>query len=105
MSINIGKNIPERYEKIMSISANEFARSIVLLPGGADAKIAEDKYLFPLESGEVLITTTKMDDHVIKGSLLVLPRHRVRFDFREADQAARNAFVIRFDSSFQRGGG
>jgi len=105
MSINIGKDIPEKYEKIMSISRKDFGRSIVLLPGASDAEIAKDQYLFKLDKGEVLITMTKMDDHIIKGALLVLPRHRVSFDFRGTDQAARNAFIAKFDSSFQRGGG
>ncbi len=105
MSINLGKDIPERYEKIMSISRPEFARTIARLPWAESEETGEGRYGFRLDPGEVMIEVTAMGDHVIEGSLLALPRQRVSFEFKNMDQKTRNDFIAQFDSCFQRGGG
>ena len=105
MSINLGKDIAEQYEKVMSISGADFARSIARMPGAESAEIATDRYRFVLGTGAVVIHVTPMDDYVIKGALLALPRHRVSFQFTGCDQETRNDFIAQFDSRFQRGGG
>ena len=105
MSINLGKDIAETHAKIMSSSRSEFERSIARMPGAEGAETGPGQYRFTLDPGEVLITVTEIDDHVIKGSHLRFPRRRVEFKFTGATQEARNAFILQFDRTFQRGGG
>ena len=105
MSINIGRDIPETLEKLMSASANEFAKSLASLPGVKPTEIAPGQYHFVLDPGVVVITVTELEDRHIKGTLFVFPQRQVVFEFTGADQDARNSFILQFDRTFQRGGG
>ena len=105
MSINVGRDIPETLEKIMAVSASEFAKSLACLPGVKPTVIAPDQYHFALDPGEVVISVTELEDRHIKGTLFVFPQRRVVFTFKDASQETRNAFTLQFDRTFQRGGG
>ena len=105
MSINVGRDIPEIHEKLMGVSATEFAKSLACLPGVKPTVIGPDQYSFALDPGEVVINVTELEDLHIKGTLFVFPQRQVVFTFTGATQEARNAFVLQFDRTFQRGGG
>ena len=105
MSINIGRDIPDTLEKLMSASASEFAGSLARLPGAKPTEIAPGQYRFELDPGSVVITVTELEDRHIKGTLFVFPQRRVAFKFSGTTQEARNAFILQFDRTFQRGGG
>jgi hypothetical protein len=95
--------IPERVEKIMSLSPGEFSRSVsVLLASGTSA--LGHNAVIPLGSGCVSIAYEPLPA-VRLGALPDLPRARVVLTFENVTAAERADFMRRFDIAFQRGGG
>ena len=89
----------------MAVSADEFEISLGRLPVEKPTEIGPGQYRFALNPGEVVITVNELEDRHIKGTLFVFPQRRVVFEFSNATQEARNAFILQFDRTFQRGGG
>lgn len=87
----------------MSISRAEFERS---LPDAVDnvAYTVQGAVFAHQADGRCwCIELEALPDRVI--ALLRLPRHRVSFSLRGYDDAARVAWIARFQRYFQRGGG
>ena len=95
-------DLPQRVERVMSLSEQEFAQSVAaLLPLG---KFQDRIAIVPLAAGHVTITFEPLPS-VRLGQSLELPRARVVLTFAHASPDERGAFLARFDIAFQRGGG
>jgi len=92
--------------KLMSLSFDEFLRSVAVLEGeGFVRKTLLDNTLqLRAGGGLVDIQFEKLED-VRLGGLLALPRARVSLRFRDVSEDEVKKFVARFDMAFQRGGG
>ena len=93
---------PVRVEKLMSLTADEFAASLARL--GPSQNTAGDCRLFNLDGGTVTIGSAPVAG-VTLGGLLTLPRANVTLTFEGSTESARAQFLKRFDLAFQRGGG
>ena len=89
-------------ERVMSISASEFAASIALT--GAHTLNADGTVVFDIGRGRVEITFAELPG-VRLGGLLHLPRAKVCLKFRDVSPEQRTQFLRLFDVAFQRGGG
>ena len=94
--------LPFSDARTMSLSASEFAASIAKL--GAHRLTPEGHPIFILDAGSVQIRYEEAPPKLL-GGLLSLPQARVTLEFSEVSDAARTAFLNRFDIAFQRGGG
>ena len=87
----------------MSLSAQEFAASIAKL--GPHRISASGHPVFDLgERGSVEVCFAPAPSKTL-GGLLALPQAHITLAFENAADAARAAFIHRFDIAFQRGGG
>lgn len=93
--------VPELIEKMMSVSPEEFHRSMAVLDADRAPAFA---HALPCGAGRVSITFASLPA-VTLGTLLALPRARVTLRFANTTPADRAAFLSRFDLAFQRGGG
>ena len=94
---------PYSNDRIMSLSAAEFASSISLMGAGRNSYTGAK--VFELPSGTVEISYEAIAG-VRLGGLLALPRAKVSLKFSHGiTPSDRAAFVRRFDIAFQRGGG
>lgn len=105
-------------EKTMTLSAGEFARSMVAF-AGQDVVIADGHARIPVAGsggdgdaaasspapGVAEIVFHALPPRRIGGGLLALPQARVTITLEGVDAAAAQAFLRRFDIAFQRGGG
>lgn len=91
-----------RVEKLMSLTAQEFADSLARL--GPSRHTADRTHHFVLEDGSVIIRFMPQPG-VILGGLLALPRAKVSLTFQGSNDATRASFLKRFELAFQRGGG
>lgn len=91
-------------EKVMSLSIEEFHKSIAVLTGHPPLSTAASLVRFSEDGGRVEIGYAPLPG-VTLGGLLALPRARVWIAFEGLDGDARAAFLRRFDLAFQRGGG
>ena len=89
-------------ERVMSISANEFAASIALT--GSHRVNSDGTAIFHVGQGQAEITFQELPG-VRLGGLLQLPRAKVCLKFRDVSPEQREAFLRLFDVAFQRGGG
>lgn len=93
-------------EKTMTLSAGEFAKSVVAF-AGEDVVIADGRATLALgvAGGTAEIAFTPLPPRRIGGGLLELPQAKVtiRLDGVSANEA--ETFLRRFDFAFQRGGG
>lgn len=90
-------------QRVMSLSAHEFATSIAKL--GAHRLSAEGYPVFNLEDGGRVEVRFAPAPAKTLGGLLALPQAVVTLAFENASADVREAFVRRFDIAFQRGGG
>ncbi|MBU1213425.1 MAG: hypothetical protein KJ587_19485 [Alphaproteobacteria bacterium] len=93
-------------EKVMTLSQSEFAKSIGAFAGEAAALAARrgDPVALDIGGGRVVITFTKIDGFSF-GGLVEMPRARVLIHLNGVEPTEAEAFMRRFDISFQRGGG
>ncbi len=91
-------------EKVMSLSIEEFHKSITVLTGHPPQSTAASLVWLSEDGGRVEIGYAPLPG-VTLGGLLALPRARVWIAFEGLDGDARAAFLRRFDLAFQRGGG
>ena len=89
-------------ERVMSISAKEFAASIALT--GAHRIGSNGAVIFDVGKGHAEITFQELPG-VRLGGLLHLPRAKVCLKFRDVSPQEREQFLRLFDVAFQRGGG
>ena len=89
-------------ERVMSISASEFATSIALT--GSYRVNSDGTVIFDVGQGHAEITFQELPG-VRLGGLLQLPRAKVCLKFRDVSPVQREAFLRLFDVAFQRGGG
>lgn len=92
-----------RVEKLMSLSLGEFQLTVARLTGAPVAGHATHVSI-PLGSGHVVIVYEPRPG-VRFGGLLDLPRALVSLTFTGVLEAESQAFLKRFDFTFQRGGG
>jgi hypothetical protein len=93
---------PDHVEKLMSLTPQEFIDTLARLsPSTRDFAGA---HVLPVAGGTVRIEFTPQTS-VTLGGLLALPRAKVTISFDGVDNAARDAFLKRFELAFQRGGG
>jgi hypothetical protein len=92
-----------RVEKLMSLSATEFRATLGFL---TDLPIRFDalEIEVPAGCGTVIIAYSARPN-VRFGGLLDLPRALVSLTFSNVSPTDQNAFVKRFEQTFQRGGG
>lgn len=88
-------------DKIMSLSPEEFHRSMAVLD---PARPPSTVHRFECSGGVITINFVSLPS-VRLGDLLALPRARVTLRFDDVAPAARTEFLSRFDLAFQRGGG
>lgn len=93
-------------EKIMTLSQSEFAHSISSFVGQEAGRAAAASGLvkIPIGQGEVAISFTKIEGFSF-GGLVEMPRARVEIAFFGVSKTEADAFMRRFEISFQRGGG
>jgi len=93
-------------EKVMTLSQSEFAKSIGAFAGEVAAATAMrgDPVALDVGGGRVVITFTKIDGFSF-GGLVEMPRARIQIHLDGLAPAEAEAFMRRFDISFQRGGG
>ncbi|HEY3328189.1 MAG TPA: hypothetical protein VGK14_13630 [Novimethylophilus sp.] len=90
-------------ERVMSISRAEFMR---LLPRATDVYTplpSDDSCIRFADQGQLISISLHEETDAVIASLR-LPRLRVRIEF-PADAALKQKFMLRFDRTFQRGGG
>lgn len=87
----------------MSISRAEFERSLPDAVNNVAYRIDGQTFTHRADNRFWQITLEPLPDRVI--ALLRLPRHRVGFRLEGFDDAARAAWIQRFQRYFQRGGG
>ena len=92
-----------RIEKLMSLSAAEFAASWRCFDAST-APTPGNPVRLPVGGGTVEIGFAPQPG-VRLGGLLTLPRAVVSFIFTGVDRGEQAALVLRFDRAFQRGGG
>lgn len=94
---------PTPVEKIMSLGSAEFERSLhVLAP---TAKLDENgRAVLEHPPGQVELTFEPLPSQTL-GGLLALPRARITLAYIDLDQSDADAFTLKFDRAFQRGGG
>lgn len=93
-------------EKLMTLSQSEFSKSIGAFAGEAAAATAlrGDPVTLDVGGGQVVITFTKVEGFSF-GGLVEMPRARVLIHLKGVEPTEAEAFMRRFDISFQRGGG
>lgn len=94
---------PFEFSWDMSISRGEFERCLPAAVGHVSYVTSGDVFAYCADGRAWRITLEPLPDRVI--ALLRLPRHRVSFRFEGYDDAARAAWLERFQRHFQRGGG
>ena len=92
-----------RITQLMSLSHEEFLKSILALDAGAHAE-SPVCYRLDATPGHVTISYSPRPG-VTLGGLLALPRAEVTIEFTGMSTAEQSAFQRRFDMAFQRGGG
>lgn len=95
---------PDRVEKVMALTLADFHRSLATLAPGIALRDGQTGIEIDVGGTSVSITFEEQQDATL-GGLLALPRARVTLTLDGLDEAARTAFLIRFDRAFQRGGG
>ncbi|MEL6372803.1 MAG: hypothetical protein AAFR04_02420 [Pseudomonadota bacterium] len=91
-------------EKTMSLSLREFEISLRRLDAAPET-VGADTYRLAHGDGTVDISARALEPAVL-GKLMRLPRCLITIRFSDThDEAARRAFLVRFDLAFQRGGG
>lgn len=93
----------EPVEKLMSLAPHEFASGCQRLASGDD-RVDESEAKLAVGDGHVVISYDALEG-VRLGGLLELPRANVRLSFDGVDGEAREAFLRKFEITFQRGGG
>jgi len=92
------------HEKIMTISAAEFARTLRRFARPWRMReLADGQWKIHWPQGTVVITLKALPP--LRAGALTLPRHAVSFAFFAMPSTARREFLARFDMSFHRGGG
>ncbi|TRD22236.1 hypothetical protein [Palleronia caenipelagi] len=94
----------ERVEKIMSFTRPEFENGLRRLTGGRLLSNGDGYDLSQAAGAPVRCTFEPQPDAQLS-PLMRLPRARVVLDMTGLDDAARIAFLRRFETTFQRGGG
>jgi hypothetical protein len=87
----------------MGCTRDELARWLPGATGGAPRQEEAGEVVVAIGGGEVRIAAEPRPPRRIAG--LELPVLAVTFTFRGLDEAARRAFLARFDAWTQRGGG
>lgn len=92
-------------EKIMTLSAGEFAKSLCAFAGG-DVAFVDGRARLGVgdEGGVAEIAYAPLPPRRV-GGLLELPQARVTITLTGVSPSAAQAFLRRFDIAFQRGGG
>ena len=101
------RGIPDkRVEKTMSFTRAEFENGLKRLTGGALGLAANGDYDLSAAAGGSPVTCSfEPQPDAVLGTLVRLPRVRVVLDMSSLDDAARSDFLLRFEKTFQRGGG
>ena len=97
----------EIVEKLMSISRAEFEAGLRRLAGTAPCSNGRDGYVLSdvgAEKQPVRFSFEPLTDAVL-GTLLKLPRARIRLHLASLSIEDRAEFIALFDRTFQRGGG
>ena len=94
---------PDTIDKVMSISQAEFLASLVHV--GNVSENSAGFWSSALHGGGTADIRYQPLQGVRLGGLLELPRARVSISFNGGTDAARRAFLHRFELAFQRGGG
>ncbi len=97
-------NTPERVEKLMALTLDEFHRSLKTLAPLAMIQDAQTEFVIPTDTSQVRIAYEALEEAKL-GGLLALPRARVTLHLENLEQDQRDAFLTGFDRAFQRGGG
>jgi hypothetical protein len=97
----MSKSVPDRTEKIMSITLQEFEAGLGRIDGQSAAPTPPGVYE---NSNGAVITFEKLEP-VVLGGLMRLPRARVTIDVTCLESETRQRFLAHFDQTFQRGGG
>lgn len=94
---------PQRTEKTMSLAPHEFVMGCERLAAENDS-VSEARAELALGEGRVVVTYEPLPS-VRLGGLLELPRAKVALAFEGVSAEDQEAFVRRFEITFQRGGG
>lgn len=99
--------IPEpRVTKIMSFTRSEFENGLQRLLGAAPRLMDGGRYdLSDAANGAPVSCSFDPLPDASLSKLISLPRVRVELDMSALDDEARRAFLLRFEKTFQRGGG
>lgn len=95
---------PTTITKIMSLTLNDFHRSVRTLAPGLATADGQTEVTVPHGNATVCISYEALESATL-GGLLALPRARVTLGLGGLDEARRELFLARFDQAFQRGGG
>jgi len=93
-------------EKLMTLSQSEYSKSIGTFAGeeAAATALRGDPVTLDVGGGTVVISFEKVEGFSF-GGLVEMPRARIVLKMTGVEQTAADAFIRRFDISFQRGGG
>lgn len=94
---------PARFEREMSCSEGEWLALLPRAIGPHALHIGNGSARIELASGELLLSWREGEP--FRSGLVRLPRLHVVFAFEGVEEAARHAFMKRFDLYTQRGGG
>jgi hypothetical protein len=95
---------PERVEKLMALTLGDFHRSLKVLAPDISLREEQTEVSIPAGGKSVHIRFAAQEGATL-GGLLALPRARVTLIFNGMGESEREAFLVRFDRAFQRGGG
>lgn len=105
--MSLFSNPDPQVEKLMSFRRAEFEAGLHRLTGTRLETNKDGAYILPTagpDAERVLCMFQEAPDQIM-GGLLHLPRARVTLDMSALSEEARKQFLIKFDQTFQRGGG
>lgn len=92
--------------KLMSCTRAEFETGVERLTGAPPRRLPTGAYdLTDAAGGRTVACTFEPQADAVLGGLVRLPRVLVTLDLAALPAGERCAFVLRFDRTFQRGGG
>ena len=96
----------QRVEKTMSFTQTEFENGLNRLTNGALGKTDQGHYdLSAAADGKPVSCSFEPQPDAVLSPLVRMPRVRVVLDMSSLDDEARSDFLLRFEKTFQRGGG
>ena len=99
------RDVPERFERDMGYSENEFYRILPAAIGNYQHTVDGNQITVSHTEStrQLLLTVTPLPDRVL--GAFRIERIDVQFQFLNMDAKTRSEFMQRFDRRYQRGGG